>query len=90
MEITSETPPDDRTANRRVFVGANTNAARNVVTRACRAAGIAHCTPHGLRRRYASVQIARGVPVTMVAAQLGHTRNSLTLDVYSHVLIDES
>jgi hypothetical protein len=35
------------------------------------------------------VQIARGVPVTAVAAQLGHSKNSLTLDVYSHVLINE-
>jgi integrase len=89
MEITAVTPPDDRTAERRVFVGATTNAARNVVTRACKAAGIAHFTPHDLRHRYASVQIARGVPVTMVAAQLGHTKNSLTLDVYSHVLLDD-
>jgi len=35
------------------------------------------------------VQISRGVPVTMVAAQLGHSRNSTTLDTYSHVLIDD-
>ena len=39
------------------------------------------------RRRYASVKIAEGVPVTQVAAQLGHSRKSLTLNVYSHVLI---
>jgi hypothetical protein len=26
------------------------------------------------------------LPVTMVAAQLGHSRTSLTLDVYSHVV----
>jgi integrase len=30
-----------------------------------------------------------GVPVTTLAAQLGHSKKSLTLDVYSHVLIDE-
>ena len=30
-----------------------------------------------------------GVPITDLAAQLGHSRKSLTLDVYSHVLIDE-
>jgi hypothetical protein len=29
------------------------------------------------------------VPVTIVAAQIGHTRKSMTLDTYSHVLIDE-
>ena len=57
--------------------------------RACKAAGIAHYHPHDLRHRYASVQIARGVPVTLLAAQLGHSRNSLTLDTYSHVLLDD-
>ena len=41
--------------------------------------------PHDLRHRYASVQTSRGVPVTQVAAQLGHSRKSLTLDTYSHV-----
>jgi integrase/recombinase XerD len=57
--------------------------------RACKAAGIAFYSPHDLRHRYASVKIAEGVPVTDLAAQLGHSRKSLTLDVYSHVLIDE-
>lgn len=58
------------------------------MARACKAAGIVHRHPHDLRHRYASVQLGRGVPVTQVAAQLGHTRKSLTLDTYSHVLID--
>jgi integrase len=58
-----------------------------VPARACTATGIAHRHPHDLRHRYASVQIARGVPVTQVAAQLGHSRKSLTLDTYSHVLM---
>jgi len=29
---------------------------------------------------------AEGVPVPQLAAQLGHAKNSLTLDVYCHVL----
>jgi hypothetical protein len=33
--------------------------------------------------------VARGVPITSVAAALGHSRKSLTLDTYSHVLLDE-
>jgi integrase len=32
---------------------------------------------------------ARRVPVTMIAAQLGHSRNSMTLETYWHVLLDE-
>jgi integrase len=72
-----------------VFPGATPNAVKNVIDRACKSAGIAHYHPHDLRHRYASVQIARGVPVTLLAAQLGHSRNSMTLDVYSHVLLDD-
>ena len=56
--------------------------------RACKAAGIPHYHPHDLRHRYASVKVAEGVPVTAVAAQLGHSRTSLTLDTYSHVMTD--
>ena len=89
MEAVAETcPPDDRTAERRVFQGFSPDVAKNVMARACKAAGIAHYHPHDLRHRFASVQIARGLPVTDVAAHLGHTKKSLTLDVYSHVLLD--
>jgi integrase len=87
-EIAASTPPDDRTPDRRVFAGATPNAVKNVIDRACRSAGIAHYHPHDLRHRYASVQIARGVPVTTLAAQLGHSRKSMTLDTYSHVLLE--
>ena len=87
--ITNETPPDDRTAERRVFQGFTPDVAKNVMARACKAAGIAHYHPHDLRHRYASVKIAEGVPVTQLAAQLGHSKKSLTLDVYSHVLMAE-
>jgi integrase len=60
------------------------------LARACMAAGIAHYHPHDLRHRCASVKIAEGVPVTQLAAQLGHSKKSLTLDVYSQVLIDHA
>ena len=46
--------------------------------------------PHDLRHRYASLKLREGVPVTDLAAQLGHARKSMTLDTYSHVLIDEA
>lgn len=89
VTIAETVPPDDRTPERRVFPGATPPTIKNVMRRACLAAGLVLYSPHDLRHRYASVQIARGVPVTNVAAQLGHSRNSMTLDTYSHVLIDE-
>jgi integrase len=47
-------------------------------------------SPHDLRHRYISVKIREGVPVTQIAAHVGHSRKSLTLDTYAHVLIDDA
>lgn len=88
-EITETCPPDDRVPERRVFVGFTPDVAKNVMARACKAGGIAHYHPHDLRHRYASVKVAEGVPVTTLAAQLGHSKKSLTLDTYSHVLLED-
>lgn len=88
-EIQESCPPDDRTPERRVFAGFSPDVAKHTMARACVVAGVPHFSPHDLRHRYASVKIAEGVPVTELAAQLGHSRTSMTLDVYSHVLVDE-
>src|SRR5205814_1962034 len=87
-EIAAATPPDDRTPERRVIPGASPPTIKNIMRRACQVAGLPLYSPHDLRHRYAGVQIARGVPVTTLAAQLGHARKSITLDTYSHVLLD--
>lgn len=66
-----------------MFTGFSPDVAKNVMKRACRAAGIPHFHPHDLRHRYASVKLREGVPVTELATQLGHARKSMTLDTYS-------
>lgn len=43
---------------------------------------------HGLRHTAASAAIARGVPVTVVSAQLRHSRPDTTMRVYAHLLDD--
>jgi integrase len=87
-ELADTCPREDRTPERRVFPGFTPDVAKNVMGRACKTAGMVHRHPHDLRHRYASVQIARGVPVNQVASQLGYSRKSLTLDTYSHVLVE--
>ncbi|HVI37512.1 MAG TPA: site-specific integrase, partial [Gaiellales bacterium] len=87
-EITTVTPPDDRVPERRVFEG-TAAAVQNVMARACQSAGIAHFHPHDFRHRWASLQVKRGVPITEIAAHLGHSQNAITWDVYSHVLLDD-
>jgi integrase len=88
LEVEASCPPDDRTPERRVFPGATRQTIGMAMRKACEAAGIAHHHPHDLRHRYASVKIAEVVPVTDLAAQLGHAKKSLTLDTYSHVLLE--
>jgi integrase len=56
------------------------DVAKNVMARACKAAAIADYHPHDLGDRYASLKLREGVPVTDVAAQLGHSKKSMTLD----------
>ena len=67
----------------------NGNAVGAMMTRACQRAGVAAYSPHDLRHRWISVQVARGVPVTDICAHVGHANKALTLDTYSHVLIDD-
>jgi integrase len=88
-EIEATCPPDDRTDTRRVFPGANKNTVGNAIRNGCKTAGLASFSPHDLRHRYISVKIREGVPVTEIAAQVGHARTSLTLDTYAHVLVED-
>jgi integrase len=41
---------------------------------------------HALRHTHASLLIADGVPIPTVSARLGHSKSSITLDVYTHLL----
>lgn len=42
--------------------------------------------PHHARHTYATLALSAGVPVHVVSAVLGHSRASITLDLYSHYL----
>lgn len=49
-------------------------------------AGLPSMTPHGLRHGVASLMIAKGVHMRVVAEQLGHSNPAMTARVYAHVL----
>lgn len=59
--------------------------ARRAFDRACEKAGIEGLTYHQLRHNFASALIASGADVTFVSHQMGHSRPTITLDVYSHL-----
>ena len=62
---------------------------RTDLGRACKAAGVARFGLRDLRHRRLSLRIRDGLMATEVAARAGHARSSMTLDVYSYVLVED-
>jgi len=54
-------------------------------TRAAAHLGVPELNWHALRHAHASMLIAARVPLTTVAARLGHCDPAITLKVYSHL-----
>lgn len=57
----------------------------NTMRRACDRAGIPNIHPHLLRHRRATLWHQSGLPAVELAYRLGHSKPSMSLDVYSHV-----
>lgn len=88
-EIGALKAPEDRDALTPVFPDVTNRALGNAMARACKLAGIPTYTPHDLRHRFISILVMSGVPITVVQKVAGHGRASVTLDIYSHVILDE-
>ena len=56
------------------------------MTRACKNAKVPHYHPHDLRHRRITIWHQSGVPARELAERAGHSRPSMSLDVYSHVM----
>ena len=50
------------------------------------AAGLPPATLHSLRHCHASLMLADGASIKTISERLGHSKASLTLDVYGHLL----
>lgn len=50
------------------------------------ARGLPKVTFHALRHTHASILLASGLPVLTVSKRLGHSKASMTLDVYGHLM----
>ena len=85
-EIELTCPPEDRTAERQVFPEFTPDVTKNVIARACKAAGIPHFHPHDLRHRRITIWHHEGIPARVLAERAGHARASMSIDVYSHVM----
>jgi integrase len=59
---------------------------RSAMHDVCKSRGLPHCTPHRLRHRRISLWHFQGIPARELADRAGHSRPSMSLDVYSHVI----
>lgn len=64
------------------------NLGQREYARLIEAAGIKAIKFHGLRHTCATLLLQGGVPVHVVSERLGHSKVSMTMEVYAHVLPD--
>jgi integrase len=84
MDAIEETCPlEDRTPERRVFQGVTEATLYQAMTRACRNAKLPHYHPHDLRDRRITIWHHSGVVAADLAHRAGHSKPSMSLDVYS-------
>ena len=87
MQAIEQTCPlEDRVPERKVFAGITEASAYQAMTRACRNAKVPHYHPHDLRHRRITIWHQSGLPARELAERAGHSRPSMSLDVYSHVM----
>jgi integrase len=72
--VASLPPREDRDLEAPLFAGLDAAALRTAITRACKATGTPHFSPHGLRRRRGSLHYKRTGSLAEVAELLGDSK----------------
>jgi integrase len=80
-------PREDRDLAAPLFPGLDEAALRTAITRACKATGTPHFSPHGLRRRRGSLHYKRTGSLADVAELLGDSKR-VTAEHYIYALTD--
>jgi len=87
-EIADLCPLEDRAVDRQVFPDLKHDAVRRDLAKACLDAGVAAHHPHDLRHRRISLWLRLGIDPVQVSRWAGHSRTSMSLDTYGHVVLD--
>lgn len=80
-------PREDRNLEAPLFSDLNDAALRTAITKACKATGTPHFSPHGLRRRRGSLHYKRTGSLAEVAELLGDSKR-VAADHYVYALTD--
>jgi len=59
---------------------------RRVFRRLLKASALPHIRFHDLRHTAASLMLNHGIPVLIASKSLGHSKPSITIDVYGHMI----
>jgi integrase len=86
--VVERVPREDRDMAGAVFPNLTQARLRTDIARACRATGTPLWSPHDLRHRRLSLWHMAGVPAAEMARRVGQRSLSVTLDTYSHVVMD--
>jgi integrase len=78
---------EDRDLDAPLFDGLTDARLRTAITRACKATGTPHFSPHGLRRRRGSLHYKRSGSLADVAELLGDSKR-VAADHYVYALTD--
>lgn len=73
----------------RLFPDVTADGLRSAMSNLCGTMNLEHCTPHRLRHRRISLWHFQGVPARELADRAGHAKPSMSLDVYSHVIVPD-
>jgi integrase len=80
-------PREDRELEAQLFADLSDAALRTAITKACKATGTPHFSPHGLRRRRGSLYYKRTSSLAEVAVLLGDSKR-VASDHYVYALTD--
>lgn len=67
-------PCEDRDLDAALFPEFRGSSLRTAITRACKATGTPHFSPHGLRKRRGSLLSKQGYSLAKIAERLGDTK----------------
>jgi integrase len=80
-------PREDRDLDTALFPSFKGSSLRTAITRACRATGTPHFSPHGLRKRRGSLLSKQGYSLAEISERLGETK-VVTAEHYLYALGD--
>jgi integrase len=83
-------PREERELAAPLFPCTSSERLRTAIARACKAAGVPTFSPHDLRHRRISLLHAQGRSWAEIGRFVGQRKLSVTADVYTHVLVDQS